>query len=610
MGTSSSKIDVTYAPEGSTQPTVGGVGVKVKLDDVEEAADSSSQINCKIWLVNTEDPNYVYPELYEDAVPGLLAKENFGIALSGGGMRAMTLAHGWLRGLYELGYLSKARYVCSNSGGSWLNAPLAYQNKTDIASFFGPYLPPERCTLVNLERIDEKNHFHFVKNRFLTATLKEFLASPLPATQDDDRDFWSRSVGECFFSAYNLDHDNELPRIEGSKTQSPIPEKIANNKYVRQVKYDPSRGTPFPIIVGGATIGGENMFATIEFTPLYHGIPTLAPAYTPTGDMIGKVGGCFIEPIGFSMKPSKKAWKEWCASAKQAMENPNATDVPSYDPKERALKVDIPPPDRIVSVSENAGISSSAVAQNLSKKRMQLPSPDALDLPDSPYYSPVGGTKTTLRYCDGGSVDNCAFLPLLRRKVRRIVAFLANNIPVTEDAYKNGVISLSGYAGFFGQAVVQDGLETNQHQYNSARQVFHKEKWFELLEGLRNNVRRGGPASHMMDLEVLENKICGVQGGFTVRVLFFLSHESTNWNNSIPSDLKKRIEKDRKENTSCLDRLLFSMGKDADLSKFPYVPIDNLEYTALLMNCMSQLATWGVMENKDNLKTLLEAPLT
>jgi hypothetical protein len=31
------------------------------------------------------------------------------------------------RGLHELGVLSKARYISSNSGGSWFNAAFSYQ---------------------------------------------------------------------------------------------------------------------------------------------------------------------------------------------------------------------------------------------------------------------------------------------------------------------------------------------------------------------------------------------------------------------------------------------------------------------------------------------------
>lgn len=46
--------------------------------------------------------------------------------VSGGGYRATTLALGWVRALHQLGAMSKARYLSSNSGGSWFNGAYSY----------------------------------------------------------------------------------------------------------------------------------------------------------------------------------------------------------------------------------------------------------------------------------------------------------------------------------------------------------------------------------------------------------------------------------------------------------------------------------------------------
>lgn len=552
-------------------------------------------VDCKIWI-DTQDPAFVHPELRPGAVPGLLDKPDFGICISGGGMRAMTLAHGWLRGLHLLGYLRQARYLSSNSGGSWLNGPLSYQHKISVDQFFGNYIPPQDCTVHALKSFQENSHFKVIGHGgFVKEGVQNIFES---AITNDDRDFWSRTVGSCFFRAYGMDHDNELPRVVGSTIQSPQP----RSKQLRIAHFDPNRGLPYPIIIGGATIGGPNAFASVEFTPLYHGIPMVCDAYDVSIDgsskKLGQIGGCFVEPIGYGVDLDKKLFEDLCKAAKDKEEGP------MYDAAEKAVKVTLPLPNRTVSVSEQAGISSSAVAQNLSKKLVALPS-NAFDFPDAPYCSPVGGLRTNLRYCDGGSVDNCAFICLLRRKVGRIAAFLANNVDVCKDDYLKGVISLSGYAGFFGRAVVQDGLETNQHQYNSARQVFASEKWDELLAGLRANVNSGGPASHLMTLQVLPNAICGVQGNYTVKVLFTVGNQSSRWHDALPDDLKHLMHESREDDTF-VEQMMKKAGLDADLSTFPYVPIDNLEYSPILMNCLSQLATWGVMANKTNLQELLQ----
>jgi hypothetical protein len=46
---------------------------------------------------------------------------------SAGGYRAATLALGYVRALHLLGLTCQARYLASNSGGSWFNAAFSYQ---------------------------------------------------------------------------------------------------------------------------------------------------------------------------------------------------------------------------------------------------------------------------------------------------------------------------------------------------------------------------------------------------------------------------------------------------------------------------------------------------
>jgi hypothetical protein len=116
---------------------------------------------CRIWSgVNHE--SFQYPELIIDECPEIASKPlNFGIALSGGGFRAASLAIGTLRGLYLLDILSQSRYISSNSGSSWVNGPLSYY-QGDIEGFLGEYLPPEECTISNLRRIDLNCHSYVI----------------------------------------------------------------------------------------------------------------------------------------------------------------------------------------------------------------------------------------------------------------------------------------------------------------------------------------------------------------------------------------------------------------------------------------------------------------
>ena len=49
--------------------------------------------------------------------------------------------------------------------------------------------------------------------------------------------------------------------------------------------------------------------------------------------------------------------------------------------------------------------------------------------------------------------------------------------------------------------------------------------------------------------------------------------------------------KSSQETKSFIDEKLKVLGLDADQDAFPYIPIENLEFSTILINCLSQLAT-------------------
>ncbi|WIA31502.1 hypothetical protein OEZ86_002395 [Tetradesmus obliquus] len=103
---------------------------------------------------------FEYPETAASGnytIPSLLDKPKLGIAVSGGGFRAATLGLGWLRALHMLNVTSKARYLTSNSGGSWLNAAFSFQDSVPLDSFLGPYLPPQQLSQQQLQQADSGN---------------------------------------------------------------------------------------------------------------------------------------------------------------------------------------------------------------------------------------------------------------------------------------------------------------------------------------------------------------------------------------------------------------------------------------------------------------------
>jgi hypothetical protein len=107
----------------------------------------------RTWVAANESW-FIYPEQLQGSnysIPILLRKPSFGIAISGGGMRAATTGLGHLKALYLLGVVGSAQYITSNSGGSWLNAAFSYQDKVPVSTFLGPYVPPSNLSVDQLK---------------------------------------------------------------------------------------------------------------------------------------------------------------------------------------------------------------------------------------------------------------------------------------------------------------------------------------------------------------------------------------------------------------------------------------------------------------------------
>ena len=108
-------------------------------------------LETRVWESSGDD--FIYPEQALGAVPRDRALT--GVALSGGGNRAMVAAWGQLRGLVASGLIDKVDYISSVSGGSWAATAFTYYNDgpANDAEFLGEARPPERLSLRALDSL-------------------------------------------------------------------------------------------------------------------------------------------------------------------------------------------------------------------------------------------------------------------------------------------------------------------------------------------------------------------------------------------------------------------------------------------------------------------------
>lgn len=407
----------------------------------------SQNMDIKYWPVSQA---FIYPEsvLLNDNFD----KEDVGIALSGGGVRAAVLAIGWIQVFHELGYLSKVKYISSISGGSWTSAPMS-NYEGDLDTFLGKIIPPEQCSIQRLNEFANQDGSHaklMTDARFnvymITDYLKKLIFSPLSLISHDNNevDFWAKSVGSCFFEPHHINITN----MGGLKHR---------------------RDFPFPIVNGSIVVGGRRKAIPVEFTPMYHGTPA------PFADKL--IDAIYVEPVGFKAVVQKEQLLNLLPS------NPIV-----------GLNVGIQVNTLISALNchEISGISSSALAQEFSGitiRNEYIPHfvYDFFDFPEQQFFS--NGVQ---RFVDGANTDNTGVLALIRRNCTKIVACLANGNPINDDDITSEAANTMGsLAGLFGAQKNDKILNDANDAINEQRQVFETEKWNELVKALREKVKHG-----------------------------------------------------------------------------------------------------------------------
>eukprot|EP00775_Hariotina_reticulata_P001277 gene1277-1617_t len=272
----------------------------------------------KLWT-NANAKWFVYPELVSTSnyfVPSINNRPSLGIAVSGGGYRAVTLALGYVRALQMMNLTQQAKYLSSNSGGSWFNSAFSYQNNTLMSEFIGPYVPPENLTHDVLKEVKKGAQGAFARticDATITGQAAMEAAADVVTGSARAPGAWSSAVGDAFLSPYKLNADQSTFSALG--TAGPVHTTLSNQlqdltTYYWQGGLDAQTegniSRPFPIILGTIfdKVDNQPRFYPFEFTPLYVGCPAVAP---DTANPSNTVGGGFVDPAGFNSLPPKPA---------------------------------------------------------------------------------------------------------------------------------------------------------------------------------------------------------------------------------------------------------------------------------------------------------------
>jgi len=207
------------------------------------------------------------------------------------------------------------------------------------------------------------------------------------------------------------------------------------------------------------------------------------------------------------------------------------------------------------------------------------------------YWNCMGSTDG-VQFGDGGGTDNIGVLPALRRGVRKLIVCCAlGKAPDNDFAGYNW--DISGYFGATpdGQGPSVRAGNVDAAAWNNHVRVFERAAWDRLLAQILSQHAAGRPLCARVQSFVLPNLAQGVQGNYVVDMLWFFNGGADAWMEQVP----ERTSKD-------LMRLF---------SSFPYVPTELMDYPPILVNCLSNLASWSVLQSRDHVANFLgpDAPM-
>ncbi len=246
----------------------------------------------------------------------------------------------------------------------------------------------------------------------------------------------------------------------------------------------------------------------------------------------------------------------------------------------------VPVPPNRFRLSDLAGLSSVAFVYDLLDLAHQRGIHFLDDMVPETVYWPVYRAGQLPRnaarpylFGDGGNLENQGIMALLRRNLKKIIAFVntetqlsmsANEVVVDSDLPPLFGLEWSGAAGKYVPISATSPFRFNQ--------VFDRATFDDLRRQLWNRAQAGATAMALQEsVTVPANPHYGVAGG-TTDILWIYLHPVAAWHSKLHDTVKLAMD---------LEPLDYAM--------FPnYYTIDQLHLNARQVNLLAHLASWNV----------------
>lgn len=516
-------------------------------------------------------------------------------------MRAATTGLGVLRGLHELGVFTKARYLSTTSGGSWLNGAVSFNTQSSLEEFLGPYVPPDKLTPHAAKHVGHHGKSFaaaLAQAEQVKTTVESVAANLLTHGWDANKARgWTRGVAAAFLAPFSLgDVSASTTCALGTRDDviDDIYEKVAFADVLGVVAAQ-SHKLPYPIMTQCVLQASDpRLYFPAEWTPMYAGVPV--PVKTADGS---RYGSGYAECLGMN---SKFMVHRVLGPTAEEPRNPESSQHQSatYVEVER---------DGPYTLAEAVGVSSCYISYSNAKKLSGSEGRERLSriLGNSThsYWDLQGGTTKQVQFTDGGGTDYLGIHPLLRRKVTRIVSCVASKTDPAGMGQAQWATENADVAAAFGAYPGNTKDQIPLEDYNRGRQVFETAAFAKLFEDISSRCSTGGPVWHRASLAVMDNAFLGVQGGWTADVLFIFNCTQSSWEAELPAETRRLLEAQRASKAEEVQEAgVKGVLADTELRSFPLIPTMSLNYSPLLVGMLSNLATYSVVSLEAHVREL------
>ena len=511
-------------------------------------------------------PNTQFPETAFPAFDP--AKKFIGVALSGGGSRAMSCAMGQMRGLLDSFLYNYIGAISCVSGGSWFGTPFSYAAASfSDATLVGTQTPPSQLTVQQLQNLNFGN-ICFPLTAMTDSAITAVLAYQYDWNNVPYNKLWSRMLNAFFLDPFMIGDDQTFFTLNTTTLQQLLSQNLSltpSNFYLLR------NNRPF-YIAGGTQnypLGNNGVMRHMEYSAMYAGTPQQCGAVGPNNEHYGYG---YVDNVLFdTLQPQPTS-----ATTANAYLNTN----PNNGKQEPFLLCD------------QMGSSSSAPGSDLDYFN------DPGWFPQFNYWSPAYTGKESVEFysfTDGGNLENTGIIPLLRRQYQMIIACVNSELPLvdinqTDNNYVDGIDAQ--IARLFGRMPTPGPFPT------PITQVLNDNGQFDTLNQALHTLKANGKPLVYQDIyTIYPNNYFGVPAypdGTILEIVWIYNDMNKEWYNQLPASVQALLKSTAPDNYLLNFPNLNTVGQNYLQTAGIWVP-QALYYTPQQINLLANMHYYNIM---------------